>query len=50
MTVLAILDEPRYRAAAQRIQQRFAQHNAPAEAADLLERLAAAQAPVLAGR
>jgi len=49
-SVGAILDDPRYRAAAQRIQRRFAQHDAPAEAADLLERLATAKSPVLAGR
>lgn len=38
---------PRYRQNAQRIQADYAQHNAPAEATVLLERLAATKQPVL---
>jgi MGT family glycosyltransferase len=41
------LDTPRYRHNARRIQADYAQHNAPQEAADLLERLAATRQPVL---
>jgi UDP:flavonoid glycosyltransferase YjiC (YdhE family) len=45
--VQEVLDVPRYRQAAQRIHADFARHNAPLEAADLLERLAATGQPVL---
>jgi UDP:flavonoid glycosyltransferase YjiC (YdhE family) len=41
------LDNPRYRQNAQRIQADYARHNAPEEAAALLERLAATGQPVL---
>lgn len=45
--VQTVLAELRYRANAQRIQRDYAQHNAPQEAAALLERLAATKQPVL---
>lgn len=46
--VRQVLDAPTYRAAAQRLQAAYAQHDAPSEAALLLERLAATRQPVLA--
>ena len=45
--ILTILDEPGFRTRAALIQTDFARHDAPAEAADLLERLADTQQPVL---
>jgi UDP:flavonoid glycosyltransferase YjiC (YdhE family) len=47
--VHAVLDDPRYRQNARRIQASYARHNAPTEAAALLERLAATGRPVLRG-
>jgi UDP:flavonoid glycosyltransferase YjiC (YdhE family) len=47
--VRAALSDPRYRLNARRIQASYARHNAPAEAAALLERLAASGQPVLRG-
>jgi UDP:flavonoid glycosyltransferase YjiC (YdhE family) len=44
--VRSILDEPGYRSRAQAIQRELAQHDAPAEAAALLEQLAATKQPV----
>ncbi len=45
--VRVVLDEPRYRRAALRIAGKIARHDAPTEAARLLERLAATGAPVI---
>ena len=45
--VRTILRDPRYRAGAQEIQTEFNRHNAPREAAILLEQLARTRAPVL---
>jgi UDP:flavonoid glycosyltransferase YjiC (YdhE family) len=45
--VQEVLTNPRYRQNAQRIQADYALHNAPEEAAALLERLAATRQPVL---
>lgn len=45
--VRTVLREPRYRAAAEAIQAELNRHNAPEEAATLLEQLVATQAPVL---
>lgn len=45
--VRTVLREPRYRVAAQVIQAELNRHNAPEEAATLLEQLAATRAPVL---
>jgi hypothetical protein len=42
-----VLANPRFRQNAQRIQADYARHNAPEEAAALLERLAATGRPVL---
>ncbi|CAA9567968.1 MAG: glycosyltransferase, putative [uncultured Thermomicrobiales bacterium] len=46
--VRAVLTDPRYRRAALRLAGDLARHDAPAEAAALLERLAATRRPVLA--
>lgn len=46
--VMRLLCDPTYRQRAQQIQADLAQHDAPQEAADLLERLAATKRPVLA--
>ena len=45
--ILTILGDPGFRTRAALIQTDFARHDAPAEAADLLERLANTQQPVL---
>jgi UDP:flavonoid glycosyltransferase YjiC (YdhE family) len=45
--VFSVLRDPRYRDRAQAIQQDFATHNAPLEAAQLIEQLAATQTPVI---
>jgi UDP:flavonoid glycosyltransferase YjiC (YdhE family) len=45
--ILTILSEPGFRTRATAIQAEFARHDAPAEAADLLEQLADTQQPVL---
>jgi UDP:flavonoid glycosyltransferase YjiC (YdhE family) len=45
--ILTILREPGFRTRATAIQAEFARHDAPAEAADLLEQLADTQQPVL---
>ena len=47
--VREVLDNPRYRQNARRIRDAYAHHNAPHEAAALLERLAATGQPVLRG-
>jgi MGT family glycosyltransferase len=47
--VFSVLRDPRYRDRAQAIQQDFATHNAPLEAAQLIEQLAATQTPVIRG-
>jgi UDP:flavonoid glycosyltransferase YjiC (YdhE family) len=47
--VFSVLRDPRYRDRAQAIQQDFATHNAPLEAAQLIEELAATQTPVIRG-
>ncbi|MFP2912330.1 nucleotide disphospho-sugar-binding domain-containing protein [Pyxidicoccus sp. 3LFB2] len=48
--VRTVLDTPTFRRSAQRLQTEIATHDAPAQAAVLLERLAATRAPVLATR
>jgi MGT family glycosyltransferase len=50
MAVNTLLRDPSYRQRAQAIQADFAQHNAPCEAAELLEQLAASRQPVLRAR
>jgi UDP:flavonoid glycosyltransferase YjiC (YdhE family) len=45
--IFSVLRDPAYRQRAQEIQQDFATHKGPAEAADLLEQLAATGKPVL---
>jgi len=45
--VFSVLRDPRYRERAQAIQQDFATHNAPLEAAQLIEQLAATKTPVI---
>jgi UDP:flavonoid glycosyltransferase YjiC (YdhE family) len=45
--VFSVLRDPRYRDRAQAVQQDFATHNAPLEAAQLIEELAATQTPVI---
>jgi UDP:flavonoid glycosyltransferase YjiC (YdhE family) len=45
--VKRVLSEPRYRQRARELQAELAQHDAPAEAATLLERLADTQRPVV---
>ena len=45
--IFSVLRDPAYRQRAQEIQQDLATHNGPAEAADLLEQLAATRKPVL---
>jgi UDP:flavonoid glycosyltransferase YjiC (YdhE family) len=45
--VFSVLRDPRYRDHAQAIQRDFATHNAPLEAAQLIEQLAATQTPVI---
>ena len=45
--IFSVLRDPAYRQRAQEIQQDFATHDGPAEAADLLEQLAATRKPVL---
>ncbi|HET9258068.1 MAG TPA: nucleotide disphospho-sugar-binding domain-containing protein [Pseudonocardiaceae bacterium] len=45
--VRTLLRDPRYRAGAEAIQAELSRHNAPVEAAELLERLAETKAPVL---
>jgi UDP:flavonoid glycosyltransferase YjiC (YdhE family) len=45
--VFSVLRDPRYRDRAQAVQQDFATHNAPIEAAKLIEELAATQTPVI---
>jgi MGT family glycosyltransferase len=48
--VWQVLREPRYRKTAQRFAEEFARHDAPLEAARLLEQLASTRKPVLAQR
>jgi len=45
--VFSVLRDPRYRERAQAIQHDFATHNAPLEAAQLIEQLAATKTPVI---
>ena len=47
VAIFQVLRDPSYREKAARIQQDFAGHDAPTEAAELLEQLASTKAPVI---